>query len=347
MNHNLSNTRVRRAAVVVATAVACTLTAARAEPVAEKVIVVAADGSGAFRTVQDAIAAVPENSTARTRITIKPGTYTGPIVVPKSKRAITLVGEDAKTAILTYDKNVNEFIPPGHDKFNPGLHVRGDDFRAENLTIANTSGDHGQALAARVDGDRAVFKNCRLLGWQDTLMVNDGRQYFKDCYIEGRVDFIYGSGTTVFENCQIHSKNGGYVTAASTPQDHPFGFVFLRCKLTGNETPWNPAATNPATTQMAKATTKLTYLGRPWRDYAAVAFIDCELGDHIRPEGWHNWGKSNREQTSRYMEYGSTGPGGDVTQRVGWTKPLTKVEAEAITAAKVLAGKDAWDPTAE
>ena len=105
--------------------------------------------------------------------------------------------------------------------------VLGDDFRAENITFQNTSGDHGQALALRVDGDRASFKNCRMLGWQDTLMMNQGRQYFADCYIEGRVDFIYGSATGVFAKCEIKSKNGGHVTAASTPENQAFGFVFL------------------------------------------------------------------------------------------------------------------------
>ena len=312
-----------------------------------RVIVVAADGSGMVKTVQEALDAVPEQAADRTLISIKPGTYAGPFVVPKTKRAISLIGEDAPTTVLTWDRNVYDPIPAGHDKFNPGLHVRGDDFRAENLTFANTSGDHGQALAVRVDGDRAAFRNCRLLGWQDTLMVNNGRQYFKDCYIEGRVDFIYGSGTTVFETCEIHSKNGGYVTAASTPQDHPYGFVFRQCKLTGDDVAWDPAATNPSTTQPAKATGKMAYLGRPWRDFAAVAFIECEMGDHVRPEGWHNWSKPEKEKTSRYAEYGSTGPGGDMAGRVGWAKKLTKAEADAASVANVLGGTDGWKPDAD
>ena len=318
-----------------------------AAPLPGKVIVVAADGSGMVKTVQEALDAVPEDAADRTLISVKPGTYAGPFIVPKTKRAITLVGEDSATTILAYDKNVYDPIPAGHDKFNPGLHVRGDDFRAENITFTNTSGDHGQALAVRVDGDKASFKNCRLLGWQDTLMVNNGRQYFKDCYIEGRVDFIYGSGAAVFETCEIHSKNGGYVTAASTPQDHPYGFVFLRCKLTGDEAAWDPATTNPATTQKAKSTGKLAFLGRPWRDYAAVTFIECDLGDHIRPEGWDNWRKPEKEKTSRYSEYGSTGPGGDMTNRVGWAKRLTKAEADAANVVNVLGGSDGWKPDAE
>jgi len=141
-----------------------------------KTITVAADGSGDFKTVQDAIAAVPDKSSERTILHIKAGTYRGPIIVPKNKSNVTLEGEDKATTIFTYDRNVRDAIPPGVDAFNPGVHVRGDDFRAENITFENTSGDHGQALALRVDGDREVFKNCRIIGWQDTLMVNNGRQ---------------------------------------------------------------------------------------------------------------------------------------------------------------------------
>src|SRR5262249_10365031 len=156
-------------------------------------------------------------------------------------------------------------------------------FRAENITFQNVSGDHGQALALRVDGDRALFNHCRLLGWQDTLMINKGREYFTNCYIEGRVDFIYGSDTAVFYRCEIHRKNGRPVTAASTPEDKPFGFVFLDCKLTGDPAPWvdptNGVAANARKNPLAD-------LGRPWRPYASVAYIRCEMGDHINPVGW-------------------------------------------------------------
>lgn len=228
-----------------------------------------------------------------------------------------------------------------------GTLILADDFSADGITFQNTSGDHGQALALRIDGDRAIIHNCRMLGWQDTLMVNDGRQYFKDCYIEGRVDFIYGSGTSIFDHCEIHSKNGGYVTAASTPRDHPFGFVFLECRLTGNAIPWNPATTNPAATLPAKAPRKLAMLGRPWRPYAAVAFIHCEMGDHIRSTGWNNWQKESNERTARYCEYNSFGPGANPDARAKWAKQLTKQEAEGYTIAHILGGSDGWDPARE
>ncbi len=313
---------------------------------AEKTIKIAADGSGDFKTIQEAIAAVPDNSAQRTILKIAPGVYRGPIIVGKSKVKITFLGEDPGTTRITYDKNVYEHIPEGSDKFNPSVQIIGDDFRAENLTIENTSGDHGQALAMRVDGDREVFINCRLLGWQDTLMVNNARHYFGKCYIEGRVDFIYGSGISVFEDCTIHSKNGGHVTAASTPQENPFGFVFLNCKLTGDDKPWDPATTNPATTQQARKPNKMATLGRPWRPYAAVAYINCEMGDHVIPEGWNNWRKEENEKTARYSEYKSTGPGGDPSKRHAWSKQLTDEEAAKYTIPTILGGKDNWDPKA-
>lgn len=312
-------------------------------PALAKAITVAADGSGDFKTLQEALAAADAKG-GHAVVRIKAGIYEGPFMIQKSTSSLTLIGEDARTTILTYAKNVYDPIPPGIDKFNPTLNVRGNDIRIQTLTIQNTSGDHGQALAVRVDSDRVAFRDCRLLGWQDTLMLNNGRQYLKNCYIEGRVDFIYGSGTAVFENCEVHSKNGGYVTAASTPADHPFGFVFLKCKLTGDETPWNPATTNPATTEPARRPGKLAYLGRPWREYAAVAFIDCDMADHIRPEGWHNWGKPASEKTARYAEFNSTGPGANPSARVSWSKQLTKEEAQTYSIGNVLAGSDNWIP---
>ena len=309
-----------------------------------KTITVASDGTGDVKTVQEALAGMPEKSADRTIIAIKPGKYKGPIVVRANKPRVTFKGEDSATTILTYDRNVQDAIPEGSDKFNPGVQVMGDDFRAENVTFENTSGDHGQALALRMDGDRAVLKNCRLTGWQDTLMINTGRDYLENCYIEGRVDFIYGSATAVFENCEIHSKNGGYLTAANTPADHPYGFVFMHCKLTGEETAWNPATTNPATTQAARKASKWAELGRPWRAYASVTFLECEMGDHIKPNGWNNWRNPENEKTARYSEYNSSGPGAAPSKRVAWSHQLTKEEADKITIESVLSGSDGWKP---
>lgn len=306
--------------------------------------VVAADGSGDFKTVQAAVAAAPTNGTRPFVILLKPGKYTGQIIVPADKPFIRFVGQDLTGTVLTYPFNILEPEPGMNPKFKGiGVVVLGNDFSAENVTFENTSGDRGQALALRVIGDRAVFKHCRMLGWQDTLRVDDHRQYFTNCYIEGRVDFIYGSGTAVFDRCTIHSKNGGYVTAANTPEKAPFGYVFLDCKLTGDATPW----VNPTNTVAVKpAKQPLVDLGRPWRAYANVAFIRCELGDHIRPTGWNNWGKAENEKTARYAEYHSTGPGANPSARVPWSKQLTDEEAKAYTVENVLKGTDGWNPTA-
>ena len=304
--------------------------------------VVALDGTGDFTTIQRAIDSVPDGNAAPFTISIKTGKYPGHVIVPKTKPRLNFVGESKENTILSWDRNVNDTIPEGADKFNPCLWVRADDFRATNLTIENTSGDHGQALAVRVDSDRASFENCRLLGWQDTLMVNNGRQYFKDSYIEGRVDFIYGSGTAVFDECQIHSKNGGYITAANTPQEKPYGLVFLGCTLTGDPAPW----LDPTSKEGRKPDDR-TFLGRPWRPYAQVAFINCKMGDHIRAEGWNNWRNPENEKTARYVEFGSQtldGAPRDLSGRASWAKILTPEEAAKYTIPNILGGTDSQNP---
>jgi pectinesterase len=202
------------------------------------------------------------------------------------------------------------------------------DFRAEDVTFENSAGEVGQAVALRTTGDRAVFRRCRFLGWQDTLYTHDRRCYFEGCYIEGRVDFIFGRSTAVFNRCEIHSKNGGFVTAAATPQEAPYGYVFLDCRLTGEGE-------------------EKAYLGRPWRPYAAVAYLRCEMGAHIRPEGWNNWGKAENEKTARFAEYQSTGPGAAPRRRVAWSHQLTADEANKYTVQSVLGGSDGWDPSAK
>lgn len=305
--------------------------------------IVAADGSGNYKTVQEAIAAAPENSAAPIVIHIKPGKYEGNVIVPKNKPNVVFEGEGTEKTILSWDRNVNDPAPAGAGQFNPGVLIQAENFRAANLTIENTSGDHGQALAVRVDSDRAHFENCRLLGWQDTLMVNNGRQYFKKCYIEGRVDFIYGSGTAIFDDCTIHSKNGGYITAANTPAEKPYGLVFLNCTLTGDPNPWIDPATGIAKYQPGA----LAYLGRPWRPFAQVAFINCKMGDHIRPEGWDNWRNPENEKTARYAEFGSQTLDGkplDVSKRVPWAKQLTVEEAAQYTIPNILGGKNSDNP---
>jgi pectinesterase len=292
---------------------------------------VAPNGDGQFKSIQDAINAAPQ-STSRTRpwvIHIKPGIYKELIYVQREKRFISLVGEDAEKTVLTYNLNANMLGPDGKiiGTFRTAsTMIDADDFTAENLTFENSAGPVGQALAIRIEGDRVAFRHCQFLGWQDTILANRGRHYFVDCYIAGHVDFIFGGATVFFERCHIHCLRNGYITAASTPTEQPFGFVFSHCRITGET-----------------ADVK-TYLGRPWRDFAGVVFLNTEMSAVVRPAGWHNWDKPAREKTARYAEYRSAGPGAQRGARVPWSRQLSATEAGRITARQVLRGTDGWNP---
>jgi pectinesterase len=292
---------------------------------------VAPNGDGQFKSIQDAINAAPQR-TSRARpwvIHIKPGVYKELIYVQREKRFISLVGDDAEKTILTYNLNANMLGPDGKiiGTFRTAsTFIDADDFTAENLTFENSAGPVGQALAIRIEGDRVAFRKCRFLGWQDTILANRGRHYFADCYIAGHVDFIFGGATAFFERCHMHCLRNGYITAASTPTEQPFGFVFSHCKITGS------------------APDVKTYLGRPWRDFASVIFLSTEMADVVRPVGWHNWDKPAREKTSRYAEFKSTGSGAQKESRVPWSRQLSATEASRITAATVLRGVDGWNP---
>jgi pectinesterase len=293
-------------------------------------VVVATDGSGKFTSLQEAISVAPMQTDPKMPwvILVKPGTYKERIYVQRERGNIRVVGEDAEKTVVTYDLNANLPGPDGKPigTFRtPTVQIDGDGMTWENLTIANSAGPVGQALALRVDGDRVSFKHCRFLGWQDTILVNRGRQYFADCYIEGHVDFIFGAATAYFERCHIHCLKDGYVTAASTPSGQAHGFIFADCTLTA-------------------ADGVKTYLGRPWRIFAQTIFLRTDMSDAVRPEGWHNWNKAEAEKTTRYGEYGTTGPGGAGTARVPWAKMLTADDAASLTADKVLAGSDGWNP---
>ena len=296
-------------------------------------VVVAADGSGRYTSLQEAISSAPMNTdpaAPRWVIRVKPGVYRERIYVQRERGHLRIVGDDAATTIVQFDLNANL---PGPDNKpigtfrTPTVQIDGDGMIWENLTLANTAGPVGQALALRADGDRLVFRRCRFLGWQDTILLNRGRHYFEDCYIEGHVDFIFGAATAWFERCEIRVLRDGYITAASTPQGTAHGYVFSHCRITGVEG--------------AK-----TYLGRPWRDYARTVFLHTEMSDAVRPEGWHNWKKPHAEQTTFYAEYGSTGPGAVAANRVPWAHALTAEQAAAYTIPAVLGGADGWNPLA-
>lgn len=291
--------------------------------------VVAPDGSGDFKSVQEAIMAVPDFRKKTTTIFIKKGTYKEKLVLPASKTNVRMVGEDKFSTILTHDDYAAKKNRFGEEMGTTGstsFYVFADDFTAENLTFENAAGPVGQAVAVRVDGDRVIFNNCRFLGNQDTLYPHgrNSRQYYRNCYIEGTTDFIFGWSTAVFEDCEIYCKKGGsYITAASTEEGQPWGFVFLNCRITGNA---------PANSY---------YLGRPWRPHVKTVFINSSLGSHIKAEGWHNWEKPEAEKTAYYAEYMSKGPGAAPAKRVAWTYQLSEQEAARYTLNNIF--KD-WNP---
>lgn len=287
-------------------------------------------GKGDFKTIQDAVMAAPyRTSPPQWVIRVKPGIYDERVYIQRERGFLKLVGDDLHKTLITGKLHA---ATPGPDGKPIGtfrcatVQLDGDGLEFYNLTFENSAGPVGQALALRADGDKLVFRNCRFLGWQDTVLLNRGRQYFENCRIEGHVDFIFGGATSWFENCDIHSRKGGYLTAASTPPDQEYGFIFHRCRITG--TSGEPY-----------------YLGRPWRSHAMTLFADCEIDCNVRPEGWHNWGNAENERTTRYYESCSTGPGANSEARVNWVRKPTDAEAAKKTAAAILAGTDGWNPT--
>nr|WP_325288327.1 pectinesterase family protein [uncultured Bacteroides sp.] len=290
--------------------------------------VVAKDGSGDFLSVQEAINAVPDfRKNVRTTILVKRGVYKEKIVIPASKINLSLIGEDG--SVLSYDDYADKLNCFGEKTGTSGsasCYIYAPDFYAENLTFENTSGPVGQAVACFVSADRAYFKHCRFLGWQDTLYTygKGCRQYYEDCYIEGTVDFIFGWSTAVFNRCHIHSKTKGYVTAPSTDQGQKYGYVFYDCRLTADE-----GVTG-------------VYLSRPWRPYAQAVFVRCDLGGHIMPAGWNNWGNVENEKTAFYAEYQSRGAGANPKARASFSHQLHNLEG--YTMEEVLAGTDGWNP---
>ncbi len=298
---------------------------AKAQPNAPD-IVVSLDGKGAFTSIQEAVMSVRDYKPTRVTIYVKNGVYNEKIHIPANKCDITIIGQSAENTIITYGDYAS--------KDNMGtfrtstVRIDGDGIRMENITIENSAGRVGQAVALHVEGDRCEFSGCRFLGNQDTMFNGraGARQYFAHCYIEGTTDFIFGPATAMYEDCDILCKADSYITAASTPQNVPYGLIFKNCRI-----------------KAAEGVHKV-YLGRPWREYAYTAFINCELPKQVRAEGWHNWGRTENEQTSRYCEYGNTGEGANSTQRVSWAKQLTDGEARVITYENVMSYESHWTP---
>ena len=294
-------------------------------------IVVARDGTGQFRTVDEAIEVCRAFMDYHKVIYVRRGTYKEKLIIPSWLQNIEICGEDRDQTVITWDDHANIRVPDrpnGMGTFRTyTLKIEGSGITLKNITIENNAARLGQAVALHIEGDRLTFVNCRFLGNQDTVYTGKAgsRHYFKDCYIEGTTDFIFGPSTAWFENCQIYCKANSYITAASTPQNIMYGYIFNNCTVT----------CDPHVTQV--------YLGRPWRDYCYTLFMHCRLPSQIRPEGWHHWQKE-REQTARYLEFENTGDGATPQARVAWSRQLTKKEAREITLQNVFRISDDWIP---
>ncbi len=300
------------------------LLAAFAEAAPEIVRVHVSGGDGRFPSLQAAIDAAPEDDSKLYEILLHPGTHRGKVHVPDDKGPIRIVGRNAKETTVWWDDSADTEGPDGEKlgTFRSAtLTVESDDFSMENITIENGFGQGSQAVALRISGDRGVFRNCRFLGWQDTLLVEKKRQYFAGCEIAGHVDFIFGASAAWFGRCVIRCLGNGYVTAASTPEDQDFGLVFSKCRVE------------------AAPEAGRVFLGRPWRPHASTFFLECELPPAVVPAGWDPWGKDENKKTARYGEWRTSGQ--PVDERVDWSRQLADPEGRGMVPAQVLRK---WDP---
>jgi pectinesterase len=312
-------------------------------------LTVSRDGNGDFKTIQSALDYAETHEDGKVCLFLRKGIYREKLTI--RRLYLTLIGEEAAETVITYDDSALFILPDGEKRGTfrtPTVFIDTSDFTAKNLTFQNLAGPGtkaGQGLALYVDGDRITFDHCRILGGQDTLFTAPlppapiekngfrgpkefsprihGRHYYKNCFICGDVDYIFGSATAYFEGCELFSNDlgreiNGYVTAASTPQEEAYGYVFNHCRFTG------------------RCQADSVYLGRPWRDYARVVIQNSELGEHIRKEGWSDWGKTYVQNTVFFAEYHNTGAGADIKHRVPWAKQLSEAEAEQYTREKVL-----------
>ncbi len=296
---------------------------------AQKKLIVAQDGTGTYKTVQAAFDAVPLQNKKTQVIYVKKGVYKEKLHLDSGKTFVKLVGESRFNTILTYDDHTGKISPGGttiNTQTSYSFLINADNFMVQNITISNDAGfTAGQAVAVECRGDKAIFEDCRFTGNQDILFLNSerSRQYYKNCYIEGTTDFIFGAATAWFESCHIHSKKNSHITAASTPQNHLYGFVFNDCTLTGD------------------SALHMVSLGRPWRPFASVIYMHCYIGQQVKPEGWSNWNQTESYKTARYSQFENYGPGAAVKGRVSWASQLTATAAYQINVKNVFNG---WDP---
>lgn len=284
-----------------------------------KQIIVDRSGKGDFVSLQQAVNSIrafdPDGSTT---IWIKNGIYKEKIVVPDWVCNVKILGESRDKTILSFSDHAKVSNMGTFRTYT--LQIRGNDISLENLTVENAAEPTAQAVALHTEGNKLMFRNCLFLGNQDTQYLGGegNKLYFENCYIEGTTDFIFGGATAWFENCIIHCKRDSYITAASTPRNIKYGFIFNKCKVTVAEN------------------VKSVYLGRPWRAYAMTLFMYCELPNEINPVGWDNWANPQNETTVRYAEFNNYGEGSSLSNRVNWSRKLTKKEAKQITVKRVI-----------
>ncbi len=295
----------------------------------QPILQVAADGSATYKTVASALNTISSSNTTPTQIRIKPGTYREKLLV--TKPFVTFCGQTGKEAstILTYNDGASTLNSSGTAIGTSGsasVTIKANDISMENITIENSFGVGSQAVALLAQGQRLQFRNCRLLGNQDTLYAHSGTQYYRNCHIQGTVDFIFGAATAVFENNVIHSVGGGSaLTAPSTEQSVPYGLVFLGGKVT-------------AVSSVAKGSVAL---GRNWRPYGAATYIRTELGQHISAVGWVKMSE-NTLDTARFSEYLTTGAGANPSARAPQSKQLTAAQAATYTISNIFGS---WTPS--
>jgi pectinesterase len=286
-----------------------------------------ADGVG-YPTIQMALDHAPQPGPAgRLYIEIAPGIYHERVFVTQNRARTALVGtgRDPGKVVISAAQNAKS---AGGTFFTSTVEVNGDGFEADNLTFENTAGNTGQAVAITVRSDRAVFKHCRFLGDQDTLFSDFGRQYFLDSYIQGGVDFIFGNAAAVFDNSEIHIIRPGYLTAQSrVSHEQKTGYVFHHARITAEDLHGKPF-----------------YLGRPWRPFSRVVFVDCEMPASVSPQGWSPWTPGGTIENTYYGERGSVGPGAMVQSRLAGSHQLTAAEAASFATRKFLGGTDHWNP---
>lgn len=291
-------------------------------------IIVDRNGTGHFRNVQQAIDSVRAfDPKGRVTIFIKNGFYKEKIELHTHLTNVKLLGENRDSVIINYDDHANINKMGTFRTYT--FMLRGSDIILENLTIENSAAQLGQAVALHIEGDRAIFRNCRFLGNQDTIYAGKigSRQYFENCYIEGTTDFIFGPAICWFEKCEIFCKRDSYITAANTPEDQVYGFIFNDCDI------------------KVADDVRSVYLGRPWRAYSMTLFMNSNLDKKINPKGWDNWRNAENEKTTRYMEYNNRGEGANTSQRVSWIRVLSKKDAAEYTVENIMKGCDNWNPT--